>query len=298
MNTNYENMKTVLNNDTKITTLQDLELYNNEYPLDNTKKKMPNSYSNHTAFDMKSYINQYVNNFGFDLEVLECFTSGTSSNGVVLKVYAKKVDKTYVLVHCALNTAYKKGTIIKQGDFMCNHLKDHIHIYVLKGRTTDIDLLVAEPMGQWLVYGEYFGLPCLFTSTSTTTPPPAEPTTPKTFKAVRKGKSTDNGTFYFDEKYYSDFKDKKQSAIAYDTTGAKWNKDTTWTEVYAPAGGSSTSDVTTCYKEGKAVRFYTKDWNNKSIFKDEGAKRELLKDLHDLDDATQPWLKGTHFDEK
>lgn len=71
------------------------------------------------------------------------------------------------------------------------------------------------------MYGEYFGLPCLFTSETTTTPPPAEPTAPKTFKAVRKGKSTDNGTFYFAEKYYNDFKDKKQSAIAYDTTGAK-----------------------------------------------------------------------------
>lgn len=82
-----------------------------------------------------------------------------------------------------------------------------------------------------------------------TTPPPSSST--KTFKAVRENKSSDNGTFYFDEKYYNDLKDGKQANEAYDTKGGKWLKDTTWTKVYSPSGSTSNvKDMTNYYDDG------------------------------------------------
>lgn len=66
--------------------------------------------------------------------------------------------------------------------------------------------------------------------------------TPKTFKAVRENKSKDNGTFYFDEKYYNDLKDGTQAYDAVDTKGNTWAATTTWTKVYAPEG-SSTEEI-------------------------------------------------------
>lgn len=66
----------------------------------------------------------------------------------------------------------------------------------------------------------------------------------KTFKAVRDGKSKHNGTFYFDEKYYSDLKDLYQNYTAVDTTGTTWAATTTWTKVYAPEGTSEAPSKT------------------------------------------------------
>lgn len=129
------------------------------------------------------------------------------------------------------------------------------------------------------------------------TPPP---TTKKTFKAVRSGKDKHNGTFYFDEKYYNDFKDKKQQYDAKDTTGANWKATTTWTEVYAPTGGSS-SPAPTSFKAtylgntlpedtGKQFTFANE---YKSAFGSVGVKQATSKDAKDSTGST--WKKGSTF---
>lgn len=152
MNTQYENVSTVFGKDTKITTLQDTQVYNNIYPCDDTATKIPNSYPGHDAFDIRTYNDKpYINNFGCDLEVLSCEKSSTSANGVVLKVYAKQYDKTFVYVHCALDTSFAIGAIIKKGATICSHLENHLHIYVLMGETTDTNKRIAGAMGQYLV---------------------------------------------------------------------------------------------------------------------------------------------------
>lgn len=133
---------------------------------------------------------------------------------------------------------------------------------------------------------------------SPVSPPPDQSSGKKTFKAVRSGKSTDNGTFYFDEKYYNDFKDKKQSADAKDTNGDNWKAGTTWTSVYAPAGGSSTS---TSFKAtylgssspadtGKQFTFANE---YKSAFGSVGVKQATSKDAKDSTGST--WKKGSTF---
>lgn len=86
--------------------------------------------------------------------------------------------------------------------------------------------------------------------------------TPKTFKAVREGKSKDNGTFYFDEKYYADLKDLTQANSAVDTKGNTWAATTTWTKVYAPEGSSTTT------KTVKGYSFNECSANNGSSFFD------------------------------
>lgn len=124
------------------------------------------------------------------------------------------------------------------------------------------------------------------------TPPPTNTTTTKEYvEAVRKDKSTDNGTFKFDVKYYEELKDLHQSKDIKDLDGVTWKKDTTWTSV-KKVGSSSTS-----YTKVKVTR-KDKSTDNGTFYFPLSAWEDikdlkLAKDTKDCDGIN--WKKDTTF---
>lgn len=161
-------------------------------------------------------------------------------------------DGTHKEFYNATNNGYKFSfytchcthddkNILATGDNYSGSTGYHVHILFFHGHQS-IDFMQNNRNTLGVTFEEV-NKKCI----NETTPPT---TTSKTFKAVREGKSQDNGTFYFDEKYYNDFKDGKQSASAVDTNGNTWAKDTTWTKVYSPSGSSSSVKEMTSYYDG------------------------------------------------
>lgn len=136
----------------------------------------------------------------------------------------------------------------------------------------------------------------------------------KTFKAVREGKTKDNGTFYFPDKYYNDLKDGYQSYDAEDTNGNTWAATTTWTKVYAPEGSSTSEPVTKTVKgysfkkcsADNGVSFFpieeygsTQDdlcFNLSNLKKLSSGAYDLIKEQHEYQEHTQlKEIKYTYY---
>lgn len=190
-----------------ITSFQDIAPYNST-----TGSDIPHAYEGHGGVDVRAGVGTPVY-AEKDLTI----TTGNDDwgNKVICNGFRMRhMDKL------PTKTSFKKGEVVFYTGCESTNAP-HLHIGMENGG----DAFATFVEGK--------------TSASSSTPPAA-----KTFKAVREGKSTDNGTFYFDEKYYADFKDGTQASSAVDTKGNTWEATTTWTKVYAPEGSSSSTTKT------------------------------------------------------
>lgn len=103
---------------------------------------------------------------------------------------------------------------------------------------------------------------------NTTTTPPTTSTPKEYVEAKRSGKSSYNGTFKFDVKYYEELKDLCNQKDIYDLDDEKWLAGTTWTSVKKVGSSSSSSIKTYRRTHGNDQGYYkidTKYMNNLTV---------------------------------
>lgn len=125
----------------------------------------------------------------------------------------------------------------------------------------------------------------------------------KRIKAIRNGKNTDNGTFYFDIKYKSNFNfsGKILNVKTPDVTGSNWGAKTTWNSLIEEGtsnGGNSGGSNSSTFKLKRSSSqshsgTYTFKNSDKNKFTISGSKYKVKDYVKDVDG--QGWIKDTTF---
>lgn len=173
---------------------------------------------------------------------------------------------------------------VTTGDDYAGSTGYHLHQLYFHGHQT-IDYMQDNRNTKGVKQSE-IDAKCVPTSTTT---PPTSTNTKEYVEAVRSGKTSDNGTFKFDVKYYDELKDLCNQKDIYDLSGVKWLSGTTWTSIKKVGSSSSRYKLTQYYyngwKKDTSIPFYNDD---KDLKKLGNGEYQLLKDK-------SGWLKGTKF---